>query len=273
MGSLVFRIAGSGGGGTCADGSWVTGKVGSYALQFGGEDSGDYVAIPVGASATDGLTSWATSGSVAAWIYPTNYDNAETIFFHGDDQWDADWARFLLDPTDGRLRYGHRVNNQATWYYSSDAVPLNQWSHIAMTANGTGDEHPAYGIKFYINGTQSATTGGRTDFSNWINDLHGAKGHALSSIGRHVGNPSGWGYTQAEFAGKIDEFGIWTEVVNLGGMQTLYNGGDGAACSTVSSSYLQAYYNMEEGAGNSTLTDRTGNGHTGTLAGMDTGSC
>ena len=41
MGSLVFRIAGSGGGGgTCADGSWVTGKVGSYALEFDG--SNDY---------------------------------------------------------------------------------------------------------------------------------------------------------------------------------------------------------------------------------------
>jgi len=274
MGSLVFRIAGSGGGGgTCADGSWVTGKVGSYALEFGGDGSGDFVAIPVGAS-TGSANGY--SGSIAAWIYPTNYDNAETIYFHGDDQWDADWMRFLLHPTNGKLRLGHKVNASANWWESADTVTLNQWNHVAVTVGGASAGNDSNGsgatVKFYLNGAQS-TTSGRSWAAYWINHLHSSKGHALSSIGRHVANPSGWGYTQDEFAGKIDEFGIWTEELNLGGIQALYNGGSGAACSTVSSSYLEAYYNMEEGAGNATLTDRTGNGHTGTLTGMDTGSC
>jgi len=272
MGSLVFRIAG-GGSSTCADGSWVTGKVGSYALEFGGDGSGDFVAIPVGAS-TGSANGY--SGSIAAWIYPTNYDNAETIYFHGDDQWDADWMRFLLHPTNGKLRLGHKVSAAANWWESADTVTLNQWNHVAVTVGGASEGNDSTGdgatVKFYLNGAQS-TTSGRSWAAYWINHLHSSKGHALSSIGRHVANPSGWGYTQDEFAGKIDEFGIWTEELNLGGIQALYNGGSGAACSTVSSSYLEAYYNMEEGAGNATLTDRTGNGHTGTLTGMDTGSC
>ena len=70
--------------------------------------------------------------------------------------------------------------------------------------------------------------------------------------------------------GKLDEVGYWDVDLDRASIESLYSG---SLSSAISSSNLQLYYNFEEGAGNSTVIDRSGNGHTGTLTNMDVGSC
>ena len=64
--ALVFRVNGSGGGSsTCADGAWVEGKVGSYALEF--QDDNDHVTMGA-ANSTASNALMPSAGTWACWV-------------------------------------------------------------------------------------------------------------------------------------------------------------------------------------------------------------
>ena len=68
----------------------------------------------------------------------------------------------------------------------------------------------------------------------------------------------------------MDELAVWDVELDSGAASELYNSGDGSIATNVSSSELVAYYNMENGPGNTTLIDRSANSNNGTLTNFDT---
>jgi len=137
---------------------------------------------------------------------------------------------------------------------------VGEWTHVVVTCDGTTKS-------MYLNGTSSTFETSNCSASppdgTWFADM--------PTVDRNVRMgwlKSGAIYVTKPFLGKMDEVAVWSEVLNLGGVQALYNDGVGAKSNTVSSSYLVSYYDMEDGPTSTTLTDQTANGYNGTLTYM-----
>ena len=302
MGSLVFRIAG-GGSSTCADGSWVTGTTGSaavgnitsnYALEFDG--SNDYVDITGSAAAWRGATNF----SFACWYWADSYPSSgpltapPTLFSVGSDDNNSrinfffdgntyisnlDYG-FVLSMSGGAGGTAATYGSHYAWIGNLPTYPLSkpaktgQWNHIALSYTG-GASTSWEIVQVWINGIKHSSTNANGEWSNSYSGdsnistptyLYDSLGTTFdkSYIGRH---DAGTGY----FAGKIDQLATWDVSITNTDVLNLFSGS--LAPSALSSSNLITYYNFAEGAGNSTTADSSGNGYTGTLTNMDTGSC
>lgn len=295
--ALVFRIAANGGGSsTCADGAWVTGSaVGTYALEMNASGIHRYlndganaggVSVPSGSGLPLGATvSSAGDGpafSVSAWIYPSKLYDATP-----DES--ANWRVIVGRDGAGTTGYnGWKIsmdgargrNGQISWspggYASAgapgraisadNAIEVNKW-HLVV---GIWDPSETTNkVKLWIYKEGAASTLVQTSYSN----LTFTPGPGDENIG--IG---GWDAYENDnhifgWMGKIDDVAIWNVALDSGSVNNLWNSGNGAAATTVSSSNIAAYYSFEEGAGNNTVIDRSGNGHTGTLLNLDSGSC
>ena len=120
---------------------------------------------------------------------------------------------------------------------SSRAVPLNQWTHIAVTVSSNKN------VAFYIDGTAAggwSATGRNTEL--------GPKIHLADNVTRH-------------FNGMLDEVQIWSRVLTQGDIQTnMYQAPNLAA------SGLVAYWPMVTDAGSVLTPDASGRGRTGFLS-------
>ena len=246
--ALVFRIAAnSGGSSTCADGAWVEGNVGNYAIEFSSTGTSSEAIQVVSSSAfyENGNTATFT---IAAWI-SSSATNAYQGFISkqksggGKDGWTlGTWnnAQFVFQVASNG--YNTLKGGNAT----------TGWTHVVGVRRSGG----SFGTtELWINGSlvQSSTSIALADSGDSI------------YLGKY--------YTDTEqytAQGKLDEVGYWDVDLDQASIESLYSG---SLSSAISSSNLQLYYNFEEGAGNSTVIDRSGNGHTGTLTNMDTGSC
>lgn len=135
---------------------------------------------------------------------------------------------------DGSIRFYH-----GSWRDTGYDLPMGVWTHVAFVANGTS-------IKVYANGIQ-------------IYSINAARN--ITAADWYLGGR----YTNTEFTNiSLDEVRIWDiaktpdELINNMCQPLVGN-----------EASLVAYYQMEDGTGSSTLTDVTGNGHTGTLQNMD----
>jgi hypothetical protein len=307
MGSLVFRIAG-GGSSTCADGSWVTGTTGSaavgnitsnYALEFDG--SNDYVDITGSAAAWRGATNF----SFACWYwadsYPTSGDNTPPTLFSVLSDDNASRINFTFNGNTyiPNLRKGFILNmfggaggnNESSygshyaWIGNLPTYPLSkpakegQWNHIALSYTG-GASTSWEIVQIWINGIKHSSTNANGEWSNsYAGDssistpsyLYDSLGTTFdkSYIGR--GDSGATAAQTGYFDGKIDQLATWDVSITNTDVLNLFSGT--LAPSALSASDLITYYNFAEGAGNSTTADSSGNGYTGTLTNMDTGSC
>ena len=272
--ALVFRVNGSGGGSsTCADGAWVEGKVGSYALDF--QDDNDHVTMGA-ANSTASNALMPSAGTWACWVkmdtirtgviightLPNNSGLNHSMHFIGSRAYSGNlyfWVN-AGDGTNQKLVYNHATNGGSG--YSTDT-----WYHLAMTWPGTVTAQSD--VKIWINGADATVTAspsywGGTSFN---------PAQSKSSREFLLGMGSRLGSGKSTFQGKMDEVACWDVELDSGAINSLYNSGNGYAANNVSSSNLVAYYSFEEGAGNATLTDRGSNGYDGTLTMMNTGSC
>jgi len=102
------------------------------ALVFNGQD--DYVKIALSPKLS---FKEQYNLSLEAWVYPTSYTSHATILTkEGEYYFQVNRSGNL-----GCYLYGPKPE---TYYYSKGIVPLNQWSHIALTYDGQT-------IRFYIN--------------------------------------------------------------------------------------------------------------------------
>jgi hypothetical protein len=183
-GSVATDSAGSNNGTLEGSVSWVTGKVGSGAAEFGSDDA--RIRVPHSAELMP-----ATTVSVTAWIYPTQVlGYAARVVAKGldTDNWEAYYMQF-----DGSASWAIRDPNHGNHGLGSSDLRLDEWTHVAGTYDGNES-------KIYIDGELDAedSTGGM-DLLQDSNDL---------SIGnRSDGN-------DRAFIGRIDDVRVYDYALN-----------------------------------------------------------
>lgn len=135
-----------------------------------------------------------TNGTLEMWIYPTaTTGNNRCMISKGSTSnvsflfgiWGADGRMFL------------RIGNTDFLNTGGLAVPVNQWSHVAVTWSGM----PNYTVKFYLNGVESFVPVIGTASFNHNND-------AIRIGGSQA-------FTSYAFQGDIDEVRLWNTANSL----------------------------------------------------------
>lgn len=113
------------------------------AMNFDGSD--DFVAI----NNTTALDNIITGNfSFEAWVKPTT-NKLHTIISKGDGSGVPGTGEYIFQITaSNQLSFYHTALND--WKYGSAAIPMNAWTHVAVTYDGVH-------LKFYINGLLDAT--------------------------------------------------------------------------------------------------------------------
>jgi hypothetical protein len=201
----------------------------SNALHFNGDGSDDILLTKTTVDDIEGTNLY----TMELWIKPESFGtNMNLLMANGS-------FNFSIDAL------GKPYLWNGTIYTSTATLSLNQWSHVAVTSNGTE-------IKFYVNGQAAGTTLGSNNIS----------AGTTYGIGANVGNHG------TAFIGSIDELRVW----NVARTQTqiVQNLGNSLATGTG----LMASYDFNSGiaggtnTGITTLMDMTGNGNVGTLFGF-----
>jgi hypothetical protein len=112
---------------------------------------------------------------------------------------------FLLDLTNGHL-FAVFGANGAT---STATIPLNTFTHVAATYDGTN-------IRLYINGALDSTTAATTPGAIASNSLN-----AFIGAGREAGTA---------FGGQIDEFEIYRRALTASEIQSIFAAGSAGKC-------------------------------------------
>ncbi len=178
-GITAFDTSGNNHDGIITAASRVEGKIGN-ALLFGLDDS--YVTIKDGLYFNNGLI------SIEAWIKPNAMEAGKVYRIIGD----YNYYCFYFQIRDGRLEI---LYDGKSYHYGTASIPINVWTHIAVTSDGKD-------IVTYINGIEDA----RTNITLPIQYILNIR------IGAH------WIYPEdyiEEFPGMIDELRIWNGVLTV----------------------------------------------------------
>ncbi len=186
-GTTALDATGNGNNGTLEDGPTVVDGQFVQALAF--ENS--RVAIP----ASDSLTADMFQGSftLSAWINPKRTGDTWQQIFRSIREDDTSNDTLFLN-NDGRLSWRGRVG--AAWAggmceTAPDVVPADQWTHVAVTGDGTN-------FRIYVNGALSQESAFQTtDGTN-----------ATYYIG---GDPT---WIDESYTGMIDDFRVYNHVMS-----------------------------------------------------------
>ena len=138
---------------------------------------------------------------------------------------------------------------QGLWIRSNADFPLNTWTHVVMTYNGSG---LISGLRMFWDGVLQATT---TIFSTWTDPTvpSGPFSHLMWGC-RFTNFPVG-GFTNPPitsyfFEGKIDESCFWRTARSIAQVEQLYNGGHPADPLHIGLPGFRAnrYFRMGEGS-------------------------
>jgi len=135
-----------------------------------------------------------------------------------------------------KIYAGFTNNGTSTTVTSSANLPLNKWTHIAASYDGSS-------LKVYVNGTLSGTVANASGLPSGADAWYFGKAASGSNL----------------FPGTMDEIRIW----NVTRTQSEIDGNKNAIISA-SSAGLVGYYKFDETSG-SNAADATGNGYTGTV--------
>ena len=143
-------------------------------------------------SASSPYFQFTTVMSASAWIYPTAYPSGSSDLYSIMSN-DVNYE-FHLDPN-GHLYWWWNSSNLT----SAAVIPLNQWTHVAITMDSTAANHRE---RIYINGVQDANVG------TWSGTL------AVNNCPFYIGGDISTGSNctllpQRSFHGMIDEASIY----------------------------------------------------------------
>lgn len=212
--------------GCTATGNRVAGKLGN-ALALCGD--GEYVTLP------SGIVSNLTDFTVSAWVNPAQNSTWSRVFDFGN----GPGANMFLTLNSGsQLRFAitnggggaeQRINGTGT-------LPLNTWSHVAVTLSGSTGT-------LYVNGQAVGTNPDMT-----LNP---------SSLGVTTQNWIGKSqYSDPQLDGSVDDFQIYSRALSGNDVATLAGGQQGAGD--------VASYSFDEASG-ATAVDSSANGRDATI--------
>ncbi len=209
-------------------------------LEFDGTN--DYVSVP------DDIAHKPASVTVEAWVYinsntNTNNSGAQYVIFKQNSR---------TGQFEGYCIYYDNSNNFVGIVGSSDghqrsvsssAVNIQEWNHVALTANGTE-------LKLYLNGILQGTDPGSYSLDYGTNPLY---------FGR-----TGYADWEGYFNGRLDEVRIWSDIrTETEIRQNMYR----ELTDPSGEANLVAYYKLNETS--STTADDAKGSNDGTLNNMD----
>jgi len=210
-----------------ASGPRVAGKLGN-AVKLNGAD--EYVSLPTG------IVSTLSDFTVSAWVNPSAEPTWSRIFDFGTGE--SDYMFLTVDGGGAGLRFAITTNSNGgeQQLTGGGLLPLNTWSHVAVTLSGTTGT-------LYLNGSPVATNPNMT--------LH----------------PSSLGNTNQNYIGKsqwpdpllnatVDDFNIYNRALSASEVAALAGGQAGAG--------NVADYKFDE-TGGATAVDSSGNGKNATI--------
>lgn len=188
---------------------WIDGKFGK-ALDFTGVN--DHISIPKGSALLEQQFSQMT---MVAWVNPVSFGGGtygHTIISRTDND---GWA---MRVNNGQLLADLRLTGgNVTKAVSADKLPLNAWSHIAITYDNSNGV-----ITGYINGKNIGTLKSSGTIKN------GANANTCTFIGT---DPAGCTPQGAEFDfnGSIDEVAMFSVALTENDIKAIFNNGLSAA--------------------------------------------
>ncbi len=223
----------------------------NLALDFDGTD--DYVDL-------NGSISLPNTFTIEAWVYSTSNSGEQSILAECDDPnspsgcFGLDYDGLFFRSIDGKVDLSMFDNSggfNGFVYTSNTALPLNSWTHVAATVNSITKT-----VSIYYNGILQP---GGLIFNN-------GTGVPSSSYEPSIGGQNNVfnEVTTNLWSGKLDEIRIWDSQLSQADIQNRFENPLSG-----NESGLLAYYDFEDGAGSTTLTDRTASTVDGTLTNMD----
>ena len=161
-----------------------------------------------------GLFEMTESFTVGAWIYTTEDDKEKTQVIVGNagekNNFWRGWDFYLDESNKVAARLIHSLPHNYIHNRSQKSIPLNRWTHVAFTYDGSAK---AKGIQLYINGVNAV---GEVVFDNLYKNIHPVKvgNHELNNTPLRVGK-SYRNYTGESgfFKGKVDELMIFERAI------------------------------------------------------------
>ncbi len=154
---------------------------------FGSEyTNSGYIAVPD----SSGFYNLSSKGTIEAWIMPVDTANIEQTVVAKCDSVNTGFCFYL---TAAGKKLGFRIGNFSSVNSSGTDIPLNQWTHAAVTWSRQSSN---FKISFFINGAESGMPEINAGTFNLSSDslMIGGSGASLSS---------------KNFIGYIDEVKIW----------------------------------------------------------------
>jgi hypothetical protein len=232
-GSLTLPVDNPGPPGNLADctatGTRAGGKLGNAVKLCG---NGEYVSLP------DGIVSGLHDFTISAWVNPSRSTPWSRLFDFGTGT--GTYMFLTMSAGGGPLRFaittsGGGGEQQIT--SSSGTLPLNTWSHVAVTLSGST-------ATLYVNGQPVGTNTGMT--------------LTPSALGATTQNWIGRSQYPADpyLAAGVDDFQIYSRALSASEISGLASGQPGAGD--------VASYKFDE-TGGATATDSSGNGRDATI--------
>ena len=211
-----------------ATGSRVPGKIGN-AVKLSGD--GEYADLP------DGIVSGLHDFTISAWVNPSANSAWSRVFDFGTGT--NDYMFLTLSAGGGPLRFAITTsgNGAEQQLNGPGTLPLNTWSHVAVTLSGSTGT-------LYVNGQPVATNTSMT-----LNPAAlGATNNNWIGRSQFSGDPF--------LAATVDDFQIYDHALSAADVATLAGGQAGAG--------NVASYKFDEDSGETAL-DSSGNGHNATI--------
>ena len=213
------------------------------------DNSNDYIDVDPGII---NLIENNTEGTISTWVYNAGSGWDGLITASSFTEWDSHLR--LQKNTDHRLRFAVEENNVillgAT---TTNTLPLNTWTHVAVTMDGTG-------TKVYLNGVLETLTfsQGSQSSQEWFNAVGGLDKFV---IGAHAKNNT----HSLHWNGKIFDTRIYDKALTSSEVTNVYTFGTSGTNPTTTN--LVAQYKMDD---TGTLAyDSSGNDNHGTKEGIN----
>jgi hypothetical protein len=189
-GVQVTDASGQGNTGTISSATWTTaGKFGA-ALSFNGTSSWVTIADAASLDLTSGMT-------IEAWVNPAAGTGWRTVVLKEGSNTLA-YSLYSANNASRPAAYVHTTGDVGL--NGTAAVPLNTWTHLALTYDGSA-------LRIFVNGAQ-------------VNSRALAGSATVTSGALRIGGNSVWG---EYFKGLIDEVRIYNRALTAGEIQTDMN--------------------------------------------------